>query len=164
MPGSVNNLLRVSIESKQFPGSFLRVDARSISEYSGPGSGVVNAQNRVGTYETLIIVNHPEDNTFSILSSVQANAYLRLDGGNVKSGEKYPSGAGKVNCQYGTHTYEKFRFENQEDGSKAIVSVNFPKVYLRLDNPGSKGGDGGSGIVNCQNYIGTYEKFIVRVV
>ena len=96
---SVNNLLRVSIESKEFPGSFLRIDGRGVTEFSNSGGGVVNAQTRVAEYETLIIVNHPEENSFSILSAEFPNVYLRLDGGNVQSGQKYPNGAGVVNCQ-----------------------------------------------------------------
>lgn len=93
--GSTANMLRVSIESQQFPGSYLRIDGRGVSEFSGPGGGTVNCQNYVGTYETLIIVNHPEDNTFSILSSVFPNVYLRMDGRDVKSG----GSSGVVNCQ-----------------------------------------------------------------
>ncbi|KAE8148640.1 hypothetical protein BDV25DRAFT_157921 [Aspergillus avenaceus] len=161
---SVNNLLRVSIESKRFPGSFLRIDGRGVEEFTGSGSGIVNAQTRVGSYETLIIVNHPEDNTFSILSSVFTNTYLRLDGSEVSSDERYPSGAGTVNCQFGSRTFEKFRFVDQEDGSKAIMSVRFPDVYLRLENSSKAGGAGGGGTVNCQSYVGSYEKFVVRVL
>ncbi|KAE8379598.1 hypothetical protein BDV26DRAFT_291194 [Aspergillus bertholletiae] len=161
---SVKNLLRVSIESKQFPGSYLRIDGRGFTESSGPGGGIVNVQTRVGTYETLIIVNHPEDNTFSILSAEFPNVYLRMDGRNVKSGEKYPSGTGVVNCQVGSRSYEKFRLVDQEDGSKAIVSVAFPDTYLRMENQKGEGGSGGAGTVNCQSYVGTFEKFIIHVL
>ncbi|KAE8378313.1 hypothetical protein BDV26DRAFT_292410 [Aspergillus bertholletiae] len=161
--GSTSNLLRVSIESQKFPGSYLRIDGRGVKEYSGSGGGVVNVQTYVGSYETLIIVNNPDDDTFSILSSAFPNVYLRMDGSDVKSGEKYPQGAGKVNCQWGSHTWEKFRFENQDDGSKAIVSVQFPNVYLRLENVSGQGGASGSGTVNCQNYVGSYEKFKIQV-
>lgn len=93
-------MLRVSIESQQFPGSYLRIDGKGVTTFSGSGGGTVNCQNYVGTYETLVIVNHPEDNTFSLLSSVFPNVYLRMDGSEVKSGETYPSGIGTVNCQY----------------------------------------------------------------
>ncbi|PLN78468.1 hypothetical protein BDW42DRAFT_187416 [Aspergillus taichungensis] len=161
---SVKNLLRVSIESKQFPGSFLRLDGRGVNEFANSGAGVVNAQTRIGEWETFIIVNHPEDNTVSLLSAAFPNVYLRLDGHDVKSGQKYPRGAGVVNCQLGSHTYEKFRLVDQDDGSKAIASVNFPNVYLRLENEKNEGGNSGGGTVNCQSYIGTMEKFVIRVL
>ena len=100
MPSSSSsNMLRVSIESQKFPGSYLRIDGRGVTEYSGSGGGTVNVQNYVGTYETLVIVNNPDDNTFSIMSSAFPNVYLRMDGSDVKSGETYAQGAGKVNCQ-----------------------------------------------------------------
>lgn len=100
MAASSTRLLAVSIESQQFPGSYLRIDGNGVTKrVDGGGGGTVNAQNYVGSYETLIIVNDPGTNTFSILSSVFQNVYLRMDGQNVKSGQKYPSGAGTVNCQ-----------------------------------------------------------------
>jgi hypothetical protein len=58
--------------------------------------------------------------------------------------------------------WEKFRFEPQPDGSKAIASVQFPGVYLRLDNSTGGGGNSGSGTVNCQGYVGAYEKFLTH--
>ena len=100
MPSSSSsNMLRVSIESQKFPGSYLRIDGRGVTEYSGSGGGAVNVQNHVASYETLIIVNHPDDNTFSIMSSAFPNVYLRMDGSDIKSGDTYAQGAGKVNCQ-----------------------------------------------------------------
>ena len=68
------------------------------------------------------------------------------------------------NVRYGNHNFEKFSFETQPDGSKAIASVQFPGVYLRLDNSAGGGGGSGSGIVNCQNYVGAYEKFKIHVI
>ncbi|KAE8359564.1 hypothetical protein BDV27DRAFT_168441 [Aspergillus caelatus] len=162
--GSTTNMLRVSIESQKFPGSFLRMDGRDVTKYSDSGGGTVNVQNYVGTYETLIIVNYPDDNTFSIMSSAFPNVYLRMDGSDVKSGETYAQGAGKVNCQWGSYSWEKFRFENQEDGTKAIASVQFPNAYLRMENVTGQGGPSGAGTVNCQSYIGSYEKFKINVL
>jgi hypothetical protein len=66
------------------------------------------------------------------------------------------------NFRYGSDTWEKFRFEPQPDGSKAIASVQFPGVYLRLDNSTGGGGNSGSGTVNCQGYVGAYEKFLTH--
>ncbi|KAE8356036.1 hypothetical protein BDV28DRAFT_7078 [Aspergillus coremiiformis] len=162
--GSNRNLLRVSIESQKFPGAYLRMDGRGVTKFTSPGGGHVNAQNHVASYETFIIVNHPGEHTFSILSSVFNNVYLRMDGTDVTSGGTHAQGAGKVNCQYGSHSWEKFRFENQPDGTKAIVSVHFPNVYLRLEDLHSSGGPEGAGTVNCQSYIGSYEKFKIHVL
>ncbi|KAE8154179.1 hypothetical protein BDV25DRAFT_136105 [Aspergillus avenaceus] len=164
MSSSTKNMLRVSIESQKFPGSFLRMDGKDVKEYTGSGSGVVNVQNHVASYETFIIVNHPEEKNISIMSAQFPNVFLRLDGTHVQSGEEYASGAGTVNCQWGSHSYEKFRLEDQEDGSKAIASVKFPNVYLRLENVSGQGGPSGAGTVNCQTYVGSYEKFKIRVL
>lgn len=100
---STEHMVRVSIESQKFPGSYLRIDGKGVTSPSDSGGGTVNCQNYVGTFETLVIVNHPEDDTFSILSSVFPNVYLRTDGSDVKAGETYPKGTGKVNCQYVFH-------------------------------------------------------------
>lgn len=66
--------------------------------------------------------------------------------------------------RYGSHPWEKFRFEPQPDGSKAIASVEFPGVYLRLENSTGGGGISGSGTVNCQGFVGDYEKFLIHYI
>ncbi|KFY18568.1 hypothetical protein V493_08512 [Pseudogymnoascus sp. VKM F-4281 (FW-2241)] len=152
--------LLVDIESQQFPGSYLRMDGTGIVQKTPSGSGIVNCQNYVGTLESLIIEDHPSTNTFSILCSQFPNVYLRMDGSAVTPGTNYPQGAGVVNLQYTAATYEQFQYEEQQDGSKAIVSVQFPGVYLRMDNPG---GGSAAGTVNCQNYVGTCEKFNINI-
>ncbi|KAJ6038305.1 uncharacterized protein N7446_005115 [Penicillium canescens] len=157
--------LQISIESQKFPRSYLRIDGDGASSWGDQGGGTVNAQNYVGSSERFIIVNDPDDNNaFSIYSSQFKNVYLRLDGRGVTPGQGYPSGAGKVNCQNGSESWEKFRFESQPDGSKAIASVAFPGVYLRLDNSTGGGGSSGSGTVNCQGYVGPYEKFFIILI
>lgn len=66
--------------------------------------------------------------------------------------------------RFGSHSYEKFRLEDQGDGSKAIISAKFPNAYLRMENQTSKGGPAGAGKVNCQSYVGSYEKFKIHVI
>ena len=96
---SIQSMLLVSIGSKQFPGSFLRIDGTGVTSPLNDGGGVANCQNYVGPYETLMIENHPDTNTFSILSSAFPKVYLRMDGSSAQVGGSYPSGAGIVNCQ-----------------------------------------------------------------
>ena len=73
-------------------------------------------------------------------------------------------GPDAIRSRLGSRTFEKFRLVDQADGSKAIESVNFPNVYLRLENRKNEGGLNGAGTVNCQSYIGTMEKFVIRVL
>ncbi|KAL2197725.1 hypothetical protein P885DRAFT_34743 [Corynascus similis CBS 632.67] len=157
-----NRMLRVTIESERFPGSYLRIDGQGVNTPLKDGGGVVNCQNHVGPYEIFNIVNYPEENTFAILSTAFRNVFLRMDGSDVKHGPPYPKGAGKVNCQDGAHAYEKFRFRDLEGGIKAIESVHFPGVFLRMENPGHDGPKGG-GTVNCQNQITPTERFKIKI-
>ncbi|KAI9769924.1 MAG: hypothetical protein M1840_003633 [Geoglossum simile] len=154
----------VSIRSATFPSSYLRLDGRGIAKFSNLGGGLVNFQSYVGTYEVLELDKHP-DGTFGIRSKTFPNVYLRLDAENFKKSSG--KGGGTVNCQLGAGQYEKFRFIDQPDGSKAIVSVQFPGVYLRMDGtpaPGpskNKGNDNGFGVVNAERSIGPWEKFFI---
>ncbi|OQE28998.1 hypothetical protein PENFLA_c004G02860 [Penicillium flavigenum] len=155
---------QISIESQKFPGSYLRIDGSAVTSFNINGGGTVNAQNFVGAWEKFMIVNDPTSDVFSIRSSQFQNVYLRLDGQGVTPGHFYLNGAGTVNCQYGSDRWEKFRFEPQSDGSKAIASVQFPGVYLRLDNSTGGGGISGSGTVNCQGRVDAYEKFLIHEI
>lgn len=92
-------LYPVSIESQNFPGSFLRMDGSGVTTYSLDGGGTVNAQNYDGPWEKFIIEHEPNTDTFSIRSQQFENIYLRLDGRDVTPNHDYPFGAGTVNCQ-----------------------------------------------------------------
>jgi hypothetical protein len=160
----VTRLLTVSIASQMFAGSVLRLDGSGVTQPVGPGAGIVNCQNGVGPYETLIIEDHPANGTFSILSSEFPDVYVRMDCTGMVPGASYPNGVGTVNLQYTAGPYEQFSFVPQSDGTKAIASVQFPGCYLRMSNPGSQGGGSGTGTVNGQNSIGPYEKFFIDVI
>ena len=75
------------------------MDGTGVTKSVGAGAGTVNCQSGVGPFESLMIENHPDDNTFSILASNFPKVYLRMDASEVKIGNSYPDGAGTVNCQ-----------------------------------------------------------------
>ncbi|KAI9861886.1 MAG: hypothetical protein M1813_004954 [Trichoglossum hirsutum] len=156
-------MANISIRSATFPNSYLRLDGRGITKFNNKGSGHANCQNYVGPYETLQLDKHP-DGTFGIRSATFANVYLRLDAkGFTKSSGK---GGGVVNCQFGASDDEKFRFVDQTDGSKAIASVKFPGVYLRMDGTPTPqpGNDNGVGLVNAELSVGPWEKFFINEI
>ncbi|TWV56329.1 hypothetical protein FRZ03_04305 [Streptomyces misionensis] len=100
------------------------------------------------------------DTPITIQSTHYPNVYLRMDGTGVTA----PSdpGGGKVNCQYGTGAWTTFKVRPQADGTYAFESVAFPSVFLRMDGTGVPTDMSGGGTVNCQSYIGPYEKFRAR--
>jgi hypothetical protein len=145
---------KVTIRSATFPSCYLRIDGTGVTSFTDPGSGIVNCQSFASEWETLMIENDPGAETFSIRSTGFEDVYLRLDAEGFT--QAAASGGGVVNCQYTAQSYEKFRFSPQRDGTKAIASVKYPDVYLRMD--------GTTGVVNCQvchHGVGPWEKFIV---
>ena len=72
--------------------------------------------------------------TVTIGSAAFKNIFLRLDGTGVT--QPTGPGGGGANAQFGPGPMQQFRLEDQADGSVAIASVAFPKVYLRLDGRG----------------------------
>ncbi len=165
----MSHILCVSIRPTYFSGTYLRIDGRGLTSPQPFGGGVVDWQDSVRTWEKLQIENHPEDDTFSIVSSAFPHVYLRMDGTEVlREGKTLENGGGIVNCQYSPGIsrgpYEQFRFENQEDGSKAIASVAFPGVYLRMESNLVRDTDEGFGLANCQFGVGSHEKFTVTIL
>jgi Vacuolar protein sorting-associated protein 62 len=154
----------ISIRSATFPRTYLRLDGRGITAFHNSGSGHVNCQSYVGTYEVLQLNKNP-DGTFGIRSATFPNVYLRLDAKNFKKSSG--NGGGTVNCQFGAAENEKFRLVDQPDGSKAIESVQFPGVYLRMDGTPTPGpfkdpaNDNGLGVVNAELSVGPWEKFFI---
>ncbi|KAH0551500.1 hypothetical protein GP486_007285 [Trichoglossum hirsutum] len=156
-------MVNVTIRSAAFPNCYLRLDGRGITKFNNSGSGHVNCQSYVGPYETLQLDKHP-DGTLGICSATFEKIYLRLDAkGFTKSSGK---GGGVVNCQFGSSDDEKFRLVDQPDGSKAIASVKWPGVYLRMDGSTGPlaGNDNGLGLVNAELSVGPWEKFIINDV
>ncbi|KAM3536870.1 hypothetical protein BM221_010379 [Beauveria bassiana] len=159
-----DTLLEVSIKSQRFE-TFLSLDGTGVEAFDDDGSGVAAAQTYVGSWERLQIENHA-DGTFSILSSNFPGVYLRLDGTGLENYEG--AGGGVANTQfYATppaRGYELFKFQPQSDGSKAIESVAFPGVFLRMDGDAETLPNGLTGVVNGQFGAEAWEKFIVTVL
>ncbi|KAH0539039.1 hypothetical protein FGG08_004385 [Glutinoglossum americanum] len=156
-------MTNITIRSATFPNTYLRLDGRGVKKFNNSGSGRVNCQSYVGPYETLQLKEH-SDGTFGICSATFEDVYLRLDAkGFKKSGGK---GGGVANCQFGASDDEQFKFVDQPDGSKAIASVKWPGVYLRMDGTPIEvaGNDNGIGVVNGELSIGPWEKFIISDV
>jgi len=149
--------------SKQFPGSFLRMDGNGVNSFEPSGGGTVNCQFFLGIPSAMT----PWERYFLYLEtdgsyyfkSKQFGTYLRMDGTGVNSFA--PNGAGTVNCQFTVGPWEKFLIEYQGDGSCCIKSQNFG-TYLRMDGTGVNSfAPNGAGTVNCQFTAGPYEKFIL---
>lgn len=153
--GYVHDL--VSIRSAQFPQADLRLDGRAVTQFAGPGAGIVNCQFGAFGWEKFRLV--AQGNGTVAIESVQfPNVYLRMDGRTVT--QFAGAGGGIVNCQFGAFGWEKFRLVAQGNGTVAIESVQFPNVFLRMDGSGVTQFTGpGSGTVNCQFGVGPSEKF-----
>jgi len=149
------------IESAAFPRVFLRMDGSGVT-HTASGSGTVNCQcGTPGPWEIFDLIDVP-DGTINIGSVAFPGVYLRMDGTGVTTYQP-STGGGTVNCQYGPGAYEKFRLVPIGDGSFAIQSVQFDRVYLRLDGSGLSGNvNGGGGTVNAQCGYGPYERFFLR--
>ncbi|MEU6235155.1 hypothetical protein [Kitasatospora sp. NPDC047058] len=97
------------------------------------------------------------DTPITIQSTHYPNVYLRMDGTGVTAFAD--SGAGTVNCQYGTGSRTSFRVRPQSDGTYAFESVAFPNVFLRMDGAGVPSTMAGGGTVNCQFGAYPYEMY-----
>ncbi|WP_157084734.1 hypothetical protein [Sphingomonas pituitosa] len=149
----------VNIKSRRFPNVFLRLDGSGVNTTSPNGAGVVNGQYNAGPYEKFILSDN-RDGTVSFESAQFKNVFLRMDGRGVVGFSG--SGGGVVNCQYTAMEYERFRLVLNADLSASIESVQFDKVFLRLDGSSVKAPTApGGGVVNCQYGVGEYEKFVI---
>lgn len=97
----------VAIWSVAFPKAFLRMDGSGVTQFTAPGAGTVNAQGYVGAWERFQLRPVGSDLRVNIESAAFPGVFLRMDG----SGITKPSGpgGGKVNCQFGAHSWEQFR-------------------------------------------------------
>jgi hypothetical protein len=101
---------------------------------------------------------HAIDSVVAIRSKQFPHAHLRMDGSGTT--EFAADGAGAVNCQFTIGPFERFRLIQQDDGSVAIASTQFANVFLRMDGSAvTQFNTSGSGIVNCQFGIGSFERF-----
>ena len=88
-------------------------------------------------------------------------AYLGYEGTGFRNSSS--SGGGTAYFQQSKVMIgQKFRLEQQSDGTTAIASVNYPGVYLRMDGSGlSASNPGPGGVVNGQYGVGALEKFLL---
>ena len=96
--------------------------------------------------ESLIMEIDSSGAYFTLRSTYFDKLYLRMDASSFA--EASSSGGGTVNCQYTANDWEKLQFVPQSDGTKAIQSVKFPGVFLRMDGT-MPATSKGYGVVNC---------------
>jgi len=97
--------------SLSFPGVYLRLDGRGLTEPQEHGGGVVSCHMGVGPLEKFWIMDVPDGSGTVIESSAFKGVFLRMDGANVKIFDKM--GGGKVNAQYSAGDHERFVLEYQ---------------------------------------------------
>lgn len=109
---------KVVIESAQWPNRFIRMDARKMKTFDGPGGGIVNCQYGARSFE-VFIMHKWSSGVVTFRSNRFPHCYMRLDGRNVYSWQD--SGSGTVNCQYYDDItklpleWEQFYLEEDED-------------------------------------------------
>ena len=146
----------VAIQSVAYPGVYLRLDGREVTQPVGPGAGVVNCQFGVGAWEKFRMEPQP-DGTVAFASAAFPGVYLRMDGRDVK--ERMDNGGGIVNCQSGAGPWEKFVVRPALTEQITLSCPTFPGVYLRMDGSGlTQPLDAGGGTVNCQYGAHSWEQ------
>ncbi|SMO67776.1 fascin domain-containing protein [Gracilimonas mengyeensis] len=93
-----------TIESIAFPGVFLRMDGRNVSE-ANPTGGVVNCQFGAGPWEKFKLTTHQYG--YSIESVAFPGVFLRMNSDNCEKNSA--PGCGQVNCSWGTSTTTPIR-------------------------------------------------------
>ena len=95
----------ITLESKFFPGVYVRMDGSSVKTSSGSGAGVVNAQFGAGDYEKFRL-KPMQQGEYAIESVRFPGVVIRMDGTNVVPDN---AGGGTVNCQLGAGAWEVFK-------------------------------------------------------
>ncbi len=99
---------------------------------------------------------------FAFESASFPGIFLRMEADGVVG--PVALGMGTVNCQAYAGLWERFQFIQQPDGTTAINSIAFPQAYLRMDGTDiTEFMPGGGGDVNCQGFVGAWEKFKIDV-
>ena len=97
----------VAFELVAFPGRFLRLDGRGVTDFLPPGGGVVNVQFGAFAWEQFWPRRQfggPDKFTFE--SAAFPNVFLRLDGTGVT--HFLGSGGGTLNAQFAAYAWEHF--------------------------------------------------------
>ena len=146
--------------SVEFDNVFIRCDGSNVIQFEPDGSGTVNCQYSVSSYEKYYI--YPPEmppslttegtNKIVIESAQWEDVYILLDRGDLTQFKE--EGGGTVNCQYRSGSRTVFTLKEEgPPGVYSIVSVPFPHLRIRVDGTGVTqfSADGG-GTVNCQFY------------
>jgi len=155
----------ITIRSAHFENIHLRMDGSGVTTQTANGGGTVNCSPAAGSYEAFRLWRQG-DGSYSVESVAFPNVYLRITapGFTAPAGQ----GGGLVNCQFNARggSDEKFRLQQQPNGSFTFESTSFAKVFMRMDGSGVAAGPGGT--VNCQFGTttggGLYEKFFLSKV
>lgn len=148
----------VAIQSAEF-NVYLRMDGREVTGETGDGSGIVNCQYQIAPWEVFEISAPDPDGAVTIASVSFPGIYLRMD---AQGGSGPDARPGAVNCQYGAGEWEKFRLEQQPDGTVLIGSVAFTGAYLRVDGRGVDESEPHGGTVGFTYAPGPWER--VRLI
>ena len=140
---AINIMVQVAMQSIRFPNRYVRLVGQGVTSFTGTGSGTVNTQTYISTYETYsLVVNN--NGTVSFKSTVINNAFLCLDATGVAAGQNLASGGGTVNAQFTARSYEQFKIHKKVgpagmyQGIVGIESAALPGRYLRLDGSANK--------------------------
>ena len=124
---------RAAVMSSAFKDVFLRLDGAGLTQHH-PIGGVVNCQYTGAGHFEHFYVRPQRDGTVVIESEQFLDVYLRIDGTGLS--RERPTGAGLVNCRYGTDPLTFFRIVARPGRLLAIESVAFPGVFLGMDGHG----------------------------
>ena len=107
------NLNIYTIQSVATLEVYLRMDGCRMTQFSGSGGGVVNCQKGITELAKFKIVYNGNDGSFSIESKTAPFIFLRMS-------------ETEVNCQYGAHSWEKFRLRCADQfGQKSKWTIVF---------------------------------------
>ena len=148
----------VSIRSVQFPQADLRVDGRAVTQFAGPGAGIVNCQFGVGPWEKFSHRTagrrHGCNRFGPVPKCVSAHGRQR----------RHPvRGARRWNRQLPVRHRPLGKIPagaTRQWGGRHRLGPVPESAYLRVDGSSvTQFADLGAGIVNCQFGVGPYESF-----
>ena len=156
----VNGLKKTSLRSVKFPDVYLRCDGTGVTHWQGPGGGTVNCQYKPPSpLESFYIYPvemapslAPRGTSKVVIESVKfRHVFIRMDSKGMNS-HNY-TGGGEVNCQFKPSSWESYFLRQETKGVVSFRSVQFPRLYIRLDGTEvNSWSSSGGGTVNCQFY------------
>jgi len=149
-----------TLRSVAFPDVYVRCDGRAVTQWLGPGSGIVNCRykpamgfERFYIYPVEINPSRADECAYKVVieSAKWKNVYIRLGSKGMKHFDS--EGGGEVNCQFNPGAWEVFVLQKESNGGYSFRSDHFTQCYIRLDGREVHSEKkGGNGTVNCQYY------------